>query len=123
MDIVKPKQKNSPIRKYWYVPVVLIALAVVANFAWKSGSAGYATDMDTLLIGDVQHGNLVVNIRGTGVLVPREMRWIAANVEGRVEQILIKPGDPVTKGEIIMELSNPELVQQMEETHWELEAV
>ncbi len=105
------------------MPVVLLVLAISANFAWKSGSAGYATDMDTLLIGDVQHGNMVVNIRGTGVLVPREMRWIAANVEGRADHILVKPGDAVTKDQIIMELSNPELVQQMEETRWELEAV
>jgi multidrug efflux pump subunit AcrA (membrane-fusion protein) len=123
MDIVKPRQKASLIQKYWYVPVLLIAVTVLGYFVLERGSAGVAADADLLLYGDVERGALVVNIRGTGILAPREIRWIAANVEGRVERILIKPGDAVSKGELILELVNPEVVQQMEETQWELEAV
>ena len=123
MDIVKPKIKISPWRRYWFVPLLLIGVITLTWLVWERGSAGYTADGEVLLFGDVEQGNLVVNIRGTGVLAPREIRWIAANVEGRVERILIKPGDAVIKGELILELANPELVQQMEETRWELEAV
>ena len=54
-------------------------------------------------------------VRGSGTLVPEEIRWIPARTSGRVERILLRPGATVTAGTVILELSNPELQQQVKE--------
>src|SRR5207247_10518436 len=53
--------------------------------------------------------------RGLGTLVPEDIRWIPANTEGRVEKINIWPGTRVEPGDVILELSSPELEQSAHE--------
>jgi HlyD family secretion protein len=50
-------------------------------------------------------------VRGLGTLVPEDIRWIPANTEGSVEKILIWPGTKVEPGDVILELTSPELEQ------------
>src|ERR1041385_917973 len=54
---------------------------------------------------------MVRQVRGLGTLTPEDIRWIAANTEGRVDKILIWPGTKVEPGDVILELSSPELEQ------------
>src|SRR3546814_6422673 len=51
-------------------------------------------------------------VRGPGTLVPREIRWIAAETNARVERIVVKPGAQVQADTVILELSNPEVIDQ-----------
>ncbi len=48
-------------------------------------------------------------VRGAGVLVPEELRWVAAESEGRVERVLVQPGAEVGAETIVIELVNLEL--------------
>ena len=73
-------------------------------------------------ISEVKRGDFVRKVRGVGVLVPAEVRWIAAASAGRVERVLIKPGASVRADTVIAELSNPELINQLERAQWELDA-
>ncbi len=50
-------------------------------------------------------------VRGLGTLVPEEIQWIPAMTDGRVEKRLVEPGAVVQPATVIMELSNPTLVQ------------
>jgi HlyD family secretion protein len=50
-------------------------------------------------------------VRGSGTLVPEDIRWIPATTQGRVERILLRPGAQVTPTTVILELSNPDLEQ------------
>jgi HlyD family secretion protein len=50
-------------------------------------------------------------VRGSGTLVPEDIRWIPATTEGRVERILLRPGAAVKPDTVILELSNPDLQQ------------
>jgi HlyD family secretion protein len=50
-------------------------------------------------------------VRGNGTLVPEDIRWITATSAGRIEQIPLLPGVAVTADTVLVELSNPELVQ------------
>ena len=59
-----------------------------------------------------KRGDLTRRVRGLGKLIPEVIRWIPAATQGRVERILIQPGERVTPETIILELSNPELEQQ-----------
>jgi len=43
-----------------------------------------------------------VNVRATGVLKPVYIRWISAQVSGRVEQAFVKAGAHVNEGQILM---------------------
>jgi HlyD family secretion protein len=61
----------------------------------------------------VKRGPMVRQVHGIGSLVPREVTWISAQVDGRVEKIHIQPGTPVDADTVIMDLSNPTLNQAM----------
>jgi len=45
-------------------------------------------------------------------------RWIPAISGGRVERIIAKPGVPVEPQTVLVELSNPDLIQRLEEARW-----
>jgi HlyD family secretion protein len=50
-------------------------------------------------------------VRGLGTLVPEEIRWIAARTQGRVDQIILRPGATVTPDSVILVLANPDVQQ------------
>jgi HlyD family secretion protein len=52
-------------------------------------------------------------VRGSGTLVPEDIRWITMQAQGRVERIVLRPGAIVTPDTVILELSNPELEQSV----------
>lgn len=79
-------------------------------------------DARTLFIDTVELGNLERRVRGAGVLVPREQRWIAADVEGRVERVVVRPGTQVQADTVLVELSNPAVQQLADEARWALDA-
>jgi HlyD family secretion protein len=68
----------------------------------------------TVWSGTVRRGPFVREVRGTGTLVPEEIRWITATTSGRVERLVLQPGAPVEPGTVILELSNPDLAQHVE---------
>ena len=41
--------------------------------------------------------------------MPERIRWIPAATGGRVERILVQPGDRVEPGTVLLELSNPDV--------------
>lgn len=69
-------------------------------------------DASTLWSDVVTRGELVREVRGTGTLVPEDIRWIAAATEGRVERVIVHPGATVTPDTVILELANEELELQ-----------
>ncbi|WP_218080473.1 efflux RND transporter periplasmic adaptor subunit [Anthocerotibacter panamensis] len=81
-----------------------------------------AIERSEVWIGQVRRGDLVRQVRGTGTLVPEVTRWIPAGSEGRVEQVLVQPGATVQANTILLELSNPELEQNVLDARLQLEA-
>jgi len=123
MDIVRSKQKKTLNSKVLSIVGVVSCGVLLLAYSFSGSGGSYRIDKNTLLIDQVQRGELNVSVRGIGVLVPKDIRWIATEVQGRVERILIKPGAQVKAGDLLLELSNSQLVQQLEETTWELEAL
>ena len=70
-----------------------------------------SVDRSTVWVDTVKRGPMVRQVRGLGTLVPEDIRWIAANTEGRVEKINIWPGTHVESDSVILEMSSPELEQ------------
>lgn len=121
MDIVRTKKQNKVNKKTFGIAVIVMLGIYTLFFVPGGGKGTYAIDKDSLLVDAVQRGEMNVTVRGSGVLVPKDIRWVATNVEGRVERILTKAGAQVKKGDLLMELSNPQLEQRLEETKWQLE--
>lgn len=95
--------------------VAAMALAVVSMDAVTA-----TADSSRLLVATVQRGEFLRQVRGPGVLLPREVRWIAAQAPGRVERLVVKPGAAVEPDSVIVELSNPELERVVQEADWAL---
>jgi len=123
MDIVRTTQKSKLSKKMQLTIVLLLVVAVSLIFSFNKSSASYLANKNSLLIDTVQRGELNISVRGTGVLVPKDIRWIATNVPGRVERVLKKAGAIVKKGDLLLELSNPQLQQELTEMQWQLQAL
>lgn len=119
----KPKHKSMRYRKAG-AAVVLLLVASGAWFARGNFSiSGVGVDRDSLVVGEVSQGHFTVTVRGPGTLLPAEVRWLVAEVDGYVEQVAVKAGESVTPGQVLMELSNPLLTQELAEMEWELKAL
>jgi multidrug efflux pump subunit AcrA (membrane-fusion protein) len=68
-----------------------------------------------VLVDSVRRGDVVREVRGPGTLVPEHIRWITAQASARVERKLVESGAQVASGEMLLELSNPDLqIQTMQ---------
>src|ERR1700716_354088 len=81
-----------------------------------------SVDRSTVWIDTVKRGPMVRQVRGLGTLVPEEIRWIPANTEGSCEKILIWPGTKVESGDVILELTSPELEQSAHDAELQAKA-
>lgn len=84
--------------------------------------AAPSVDRSSVWIDTVKRGPMVRQVRGLGTLVPEDIRWIPANTEGSVEKILIWPGTKVEPGDVILELTSPELEQSAHDAELQAKA-
>ncbi len=123
MDIVRPelKRKKQIKRAIWAAGGVL-GLAIVAVALARLEPAAPKVERAAVWTDTVKRGEMLRQVRGPGVLVPREIRWIAATTDARVDRVLVKPGAAVEPGTVLVEMSNPELAQQVQEVRSQLVA-
>ncbi len=100
----------------------VLAVAVITLGVSRLEPAAPRVDRDTIYLDTVQRGPMIRQVRGTGTLVPKHIRWIPATTDGTVERIVIRPGARVAPATVILELSNPELEQSALEARLNLEA-
>lgn len=123
MDTKRIPQSKPLVRRYWFLPVfafLVIAIYLVKQFL---GNASYFVERDKLQLANVQQGEFKIEVRGSGVLKPKTLQWSAAHALGKVQELLVKPGDFVTKGQTISILENPVLMSELEKIQWELKAI
>jgi HlyD family secretion protein len=100
--------------------IIIIAASAVAlilaTFALsRLKPAAPSVDRSSVWIDTVKKGPMVRQVRGLGTLVPEEFRWLPTTTEASVEKILIWPGTKVEAGDVILELTSPELEQSAHE--------
>ena len=123
MDIARPDiARKKKIRRSLYVVLGTVVVALITVGVSRLPNAAYPIDRDTVYLDTVQRGPMVRNVRGTGTLVPEQIRWIPATTDGNVERIVIRPGAIINPDTVIVELSNPELEQTALEARLNLEA-
>jgi len=122
MDIQREIKQTPLWRKYWYVLVVILLAFGTYQLKSVMGNASFIVKQNELVTAKVEQGRFQVNVRATGVLKPVNIRWVSAQVSGRVEQAFVKAGALVSKGQLLIQLSNPELHRELEKSRWEFEA-
>lgn len=111
MDIARTQPKKSFGKDYLFGGLVLLIIVLIGRYLWLMSQADFVASSDAMVFSEVKRGDFTVSVRGNGVLVPANIQWLATNVEARVERLVIKPGKQVTKGELIVVLSNPQLLK------------
>jgi HlyD family secretion protein len=99
-----------------------VVFAVLAIWVSRLEPAAPTVDRSTVWMDRVARGSMLRQVRGPGTLVPVEIRWVAAQTEGRVERIVVLPGTDVEKDTLILEMSNPELEQSAQDAGLQLRA-
>ena len=107
-DLKRRKQRRRLALAGLGVAALLAMGGVVASLE----PAAPSVERSSLWLDTVRRGEMLREVRGPGTLVPREVRWIAANTAARVERIVARPGAKVEPDTVILELSNPEVVEQ-----------
>ncbi len=117
VDIARPSTvaRRKKIRRALYGAGTLLVIVLITVAVSRLKPAAPSVDKATVWIDTVKRGSMVRQVRGSGTLVPEEIRWIPATTQGRVERILLRPGATVTPATVILELSNPELQQSVKE--------
>jgi HlyD family secretion protein len=112
MDIPrKSAARQRLIKRIIYVTIAIIFISATTVVLSRLKPAAPTVERATVWIDTVKRGPMLRQVRGLGTLVPEEIRWIPATTEGRVERRLIDPGTPVKANSVLLELSNPTLVQ------------
>lgn len=121
MDIVRTSTK----KKFSNKQKVIFGLALLVTFLtifWLTrDDSSFHINKNGLLTDQVKRGELDISVRGTGVLVPEDIEWLAINVPGKVQKVVKKAGAKVKKGDVILELSNTQLQQELIEAEWQLQ--
>jgi len=122
VDVQREKLARPLWKKYWYVLPIFLTMFGTYQLNTILGSASYIVEKNAVVIAKVEQGDFRVNVRATGALKPLNIRWVSSQVSGRAEQVFVKPGAKVQKGDVLVQLSNPELHRNLEKARWELEA-
>jgi len=110
VDIPRKSQaKRKKIQRTIWIVVGVLALTGITFGLSRLEPALPSVDPNLVWRESVKRGSMLRQVRGSGTLVPEEIRWIPAISEATVERIVILPGSEVQPDSVILELSNPDL--------------
>lgn len=117
VDIARPATvaRQKKIRRAIIGVAGLAVIIFITVAVSRLKPAAPSVDRATVWIDTVKRGEMLRQVRGSGTLVPEEIRWIPATTSGRVENIVLRPGAQVKPDTVILELSNPDLQQSVKE--------
>lgn len=110
MDIVR-----TPPKRHARTLLVVgggVALVVAIVFLSRLGPALPSVERAAVLVDSVRQGDVVREVRAVGTLVPEQLRFITAQASARVERVHVQAGQLVIAGQLLLELSNPDLQLQ-----------
>ena len=124
MDIKRPPKSKlkKRIRTGVLVAVALAAVGGITLVLAKLKPAAPTVERSVVVIDTVKRGQMLLQVRGVGTLVPELTRRIPAPAEGRVESIPVQVGVTVDANTVIAELSNPQMEQQAMDAEFQLKA-
>lgn len=121
MDRVRTISKASQLKRPAIIAAVVLALISGGMMLANIDFSTQRVDRTRLSIETVQRGTMEIKVAANGQLLSKRVEQLAARVPGRVAKADIKPGAVVQVGQVLVELTNPELTAGAEEAQsaWE----
>ena len=121
MDIKREGVTRRKRIKFAVFTVLGLAAAGAATYYLsKLKPADRGVEWATILPGTVKRGSMLIDVKGTGVLVPEDIVWIPAAFESQVSKIMVSSGDRVKADTILMVLTNPDMDLAANDLEWQI---
>jgi macrolide-specific efflux system membrane fusion protein len=91
-------------KKYIILSIVVILIAAAGFYSYKKNQKPAITYSEHT----VERGDIAISILATGTVQPKNRLEIKAPVAGRIDQVLVKEGSKVRKGQILAWMSSTE---------------
>ncbi|MDO8677415.1 MAG: HlyD family efflux transporter periplasmic adaptor subunit [Acidobacteriota bacterium] len=126
MDIQRPASvaKQKKLRRIGFAVAAVLAVGAVSVVLARLKPAAPTVERATVWVDTVKRGPMLRQVRGLGTLVPVDeaRRWVPASTQGRVEKIILRPGVQVTPDTVVLELSDPQVQQALNDADQQLRA-
>src|SRR4029078_1981368 len=103
--------RKKKIRRAIYGAIALLAVGAITVGVSRLKPAAPSVDRATVWVDTVKRGQMLRQVRGSGTVVPEDIRWISATEGGRGDRIGLRPGAIVEPNTVILELSSPSVEQ------------
>ncbi|PPU28742.1 ABC transporter permease [Xanthomonas arboricola pv. fragariae] len=113
MDIKKEAKDPTRRRRSLAIALSIVALLVTALFLAFLGKAAPSIDSADVWIDSVVQGDMKREIRASGRLVPKEIRWVTASATATVKRVVVQGGKEVAASDTILELENAEVIANL----------
>ena len=120
MDIKRAPQSKK--KKYLLAAGAIVGIVLVTVAINRLEPAAPTVERATLMIDSVRRGTMIREVHAPGILTPERVKIIAAVTAGRVEELPLRAGVPVTPTTLLLELSNPDVQLQLLESQRALTA-
>ena len=117
MDVARPDiaRKNKR-RRLALLSILILGIAGITFALARLGPALPKVDATAIWTNQVQRGELLIEVRGNGSLVPEQLQFVQTEVGGTVQKIRVLPGAQV-EPETILKTLRPEGRRTREELH------
>jgi HlyD family secretion protein len=123
MDIPRKGAARSRLIKRIVVAVIIaITVPAITIALRRLQPAAQSVERSTVWPDTVKRGEMIVQVRGLGTLVPEDILTIPATTDGRVVPQPLLAGTIVKPDTIILELTNPELQAALVDAEWQVKA-
>jgi HlyD family secretion protein len=124
MDIQRPASvaQAKKRKQYIFAAAGIAVILIVSVGLSRLEPAAPTVERATVWVDTVKRGPMVRQVRGLGTLVPVDeaRRWVPASTQGRVERIVLRPGVQVTPDTVVLELSDPNVQQALNDAEQQL---
>jgi HlyD family secretion protein len=106
----KIEKKRFGKKQIWLSIAILLVLLIFIQMVFGDKSTRLNVEQEKITIGEVKQGKYQDYISVNGTVEPIQTIYLDAVESGRVEEILIEEGTRVKKGDVILKLSNYNLL-------------
>ena len=105
-------------KKYFIIAgvVVVVILIVVGNLAKGREKAV------SVQLGTVEKGEITATVRAPGTVRPEKEVQVSSSVPGQIVRLLVRDGDRVEQGQLLMQLDKTEYIAQVQQGRASLES-
>jgi HlyD family secretion protein len=123
MDVARKRSTSRSSLKWAAIGLVVAGLGAAVTTGLSQLEPALPTfDRSIAVLDTVQRGTMVRDVKGMGVLVPVDVKWVTAEVGGQVVEVFIEPGVEVTPDTNLVRLHDPQLEWPVREAERDLAA-